>query len=136
MDTLVIACCAPKLEYSAPALELYQNRAFNLVRKTEDIGERFQILILSAKHGLIPAHNVIAPYDQLMTDERMNELVQRKCAPLWLRDAPGEIYVYGGLRYRFVVRTWCKLIGRTPRELIGPNRGCGDHYSALCKVTA
>jgi hypothetical protein len=144
MDTLIISCCAAKLEHSAPAFELYQNRVFKLLRNTEDLQERFEIYILSAKYGLIPGYHPIAPYDQRMDRARASELTARPEAPLWLRSSPGDVYVYGGELYREVVRSWMlqmegfKLAdpSRQLIELIGKNRGNGDHFSALKEATA
>ena len=43
------------------------------------------------------------------------------------KDTNTPIYIYGGKLYRDVLNRWFK----DTIELIGPNRGIGDHYSAL-----
>jgi len=137
MDTLIISCCAPKLERPAPAIELYQNRVFNLIRNTPDLDQRFQVFILSALYGLVPAHQMLEPYDQMMDDDRVRELTDCSVAPLWLRESPGRVFVYGGERYRHVVKDWStKMRRRLVIEVVGRNRGNGDHFSELKRITA
>jgi hypothetical protein len=134
-NTLIMACCANKLETRAPvrALELYQSRAFNLVRERALPGD-WQILILSALYGLVPAHVPLQAYDRRMDEDRVRELLDRATAPLGLRAAPGTIHVFGGELYRRVIRTWCQQERRACVEVIGAGRGCGDHYSALTEL--
>ena len=44
----------------------------------------------------------------------------------------GNVFVYGGATYRGIVRAWARhLDASAPFEIVGRNRGNGDHYSAL-----
>jgi len=70
-------CLAPGL---LSALELYDGGSYRLLRKAKREGylpERLDILILSAKYGLISASTSIAYYEQRMTRERAKELQAR-----------------------------------------------------------
>lgn len=135
MNTLIISCCGPKLDQPAAALDLYQNRAFAFVR--EHLTDDFTVLILSAKYWLITADRITDPYEQKMT-KQIAKGMHTWCAPgytpLDLRRAPGDVYVYGGKPYREVIQDWCGRIDRKCHEVIGANRGIGDHYSALTKL--
>ena len=76
---LIIACSQRKsLEPGLlPALERYDGGSYRLLRKAKREGylpERLDILILSAKYGLITASSYIATYEQRMSRERAREL--------------------------------------------------------------
>ena len=78
----VVGCGAQKLERAAPAAELYTGSLFRLARRyAEALGPW---LILSAKHGIIPPHRVIEPYDQRAPKEKVE-------ARLFARRAAAEI---------------------------------------------
>src|SRR5260221_14613918 len=76
---LIIACSQRKcLEPGLlPALERYDGGSYRLLRKAKREGylpEKLDVLILSAKYGLITASTSIATYEQRMTLERAKEL--------------------------------------------------------------
>lgn len=134
MDNLIVACCANKLDHAAPARELYQNRAWKFVR--EELAGQFNIMALSAEHGLISSNEWIEPYDRILDRDRQLEIrrdhrnvLRMKAANLWTGSK--IFYVYGGELYRELVLSWCHELNFECRELIGRNRGCGDHYNAL-----
>lgn len=76
---LIIACSQRKSLESGflPAIERYDGGSYRLLRKAKREGylpERLDILILSAKYGLITASTSIATYEQRMTREHASEL--------------------------------------------------------------
>tara|TARA_Y100000310_G_scaffold228485_1_gene230775 strand:- start:127 stop:573 length:447 start_codon:yes stop_codon:yes gene_type:complete len=135
MDTLILSCTASKRGEPSQALDLYLSRAFDLVRSDR---ARFHVQVLSAFYGLLEADEVIDPYNQKMTPAIAAELMDpanTQMARAINRDSWSEvIYVYGGELYRKVVLYWAWEIGRPVVELVGPGRGCGDHYSALKRL--
>jgi hypothetical protein len=74
----IVACCGPKLAFSARAEDLYTS---DLFRKSVAYLERLGIsqwAILSAKHGLVRPDRVIRPYDKALA--RMPASERRKWA--------------------------------------------------------
>lgn len=65
---LIIPCSDAKLSYAAPAIDLYQGSLMEIVRAADlqRVLSHFDVLFLSAKHGLITANEVLSPYDTLM----------------------------------------------------------------------
>jgi hypothetical protein len=58
-------CTKNKLTKPAPAGILYQGQTFKMIRKLSQTLHS-DLLILSAKYGLIAQHDVISPYDQVI----------------------------------------------------------------------
>jgi len=70
---LILSCSKRKKPISkAPALELYDGPFYRVLRK--NMPPNLDVLILSAKYGLIKSDEKISGYDQIMTTERANEL--------------------------------------------------------------
>lgn len=67
MKVALIACCGAKLSGPAPAHQLYQSALF---KKSRQYAETFcdEFAILSAKHGLVLADQLIDPYDVTLTE--------------------------------------------------------------------
>lgn len=64
---LIIGCSDAKADSALPAFDLYQGTMYKLIRANlPNIHDHFDVLILSAKHGLISSQQVIEPYDQRM----------------------------------------------------------------------
>lgn len=65
----LVACVSKKQRSPNPAQDLYSSdwfrKASAYARRTAD-----EWYILSAKHGLLPAHKVIAPYDETLKKMR------------------------------------------------------------------
>jgi len=76
---LVQSCSATKnrVETPVPALELYDGYFFRIIKKAVRAG-RFErgldIVIISAKHGIVEPEDEITYYDQRMDTERAAEL--------------------------------------------------------------
>lgn len=76
---LIVACSQRKHSDPTllPAIERYDGGNYRLLRKAKREGylpDRLDVLILSAKYGLISASTSIANYNQRMTSERAMEL--------------------------------------------------------------
>ena len=123
--SLIVSCCQSKLEGAHKAIDIYQGKAFKLIRK-ENLLDTVDVWILSAKLGLIHSSELISWYELKMNETRSVELIEQgrpNVVPT------GEINIYGGKLYRDVLNSYFdKTI-----ELIGRNRGIGDHFSALLK---
>lgn len=64
---LIIGCSDAKLDVEAEAFDLYQGGIFKMLRANlENPLDHFDILIVSAEHGLISARDMIAPYNTRM----------------------------------------------------------------------
>jgi|SRR5215469_1214388 len=64
---VVIACGAAKLDRPAPAEHLYTGSQFRLALQAAlQLTDRDSVMILSAKHGLLPLWRQVAPYDLKM----------------------------------------------------------------------
>tara|TARA_B110000902_G_scaffold265145_1_gene348597 strand:- start:847 stop:1221 length:375 start_codon:yes stop_codon:yes gene_type:complete len=109
------------LEGIHKAIDIYQGKSYELVRS--ETLNNIKVFILSAKHGLLKSNTMIENYELKMDEKRSRELIKQG-TPFELE---GEVYVYGGKNYRNVVNAWFDNV----TELVGPNRGNFDHYSAL-----
>lgn len=94
----IITACGNKKECQAmPAYRLYKSSRIKAV-----YGRRqgHDMLILSAKHGLLPAEKVTEPYNQVMSKERADELLQSVVEGLKGYDT--VIYFKAGARKDYV----------------------------------
>ena len=148
MKVFVIACGASK-NATKPgqrvrALDLYAGRQFGMARRLEAAG--WVVMVLSAKHGLIPAAMEIETYDHEMNAARARELsadgMQAHLFNAAFTGAETAVF-YGGEHYfRVFERMVSKLgVARLDREtrcevvsIVGA--GCGDHYSTLKEIIA
>jgi hypothetical protein len=126
MKLLIISCCGKKLDRPAAAGELYQNREHNLVRAHQEELQAagYQLAVLSAEYGLIAWDQVVEPYDRKMTERTAQHYSLRLMSQPW--DQYEEVLVYGGKVYRDCIK---RVTPAT--EIVGANRGNGDHFSAL-----
>ena len=125
MKSLIVSCCQDKLQGTHRAIDIYQGKAFKLIRK-ENLLDTVDVWILSAEYGLIHSSTAINWYDFKMNEERSKLLIEQGLPNPF---PTGNIYIYGGKLYRDVLNSYFdKTI-----ELIGKNRGIGDHFSALLK---
>ena len=123
-----MSCTETKRPGAHPALDLYLPRQFKIAREFAARPD-WRVMILSAEHGLIDGGDVIECYERPMTPVRAAELTKATPANY---PSTGPVYVYGGSKYRGIVRAWARRLGASyPVEVVGRNRGNGDHYSAL-----
>ncbi len=79
--TLILPCSEKKLPHSALAFDLYQGTGYlSIVKQWSqvELSQVFNLFFLSAKYGLIHASELIEPYEQVMTDERVSMLGANK----------------------------------------------------------
>jgi hypothetical protein len=109
---LIIACSQRKCLTPGllPALERYDGGSYRLLRKArreDNWPKRLDVLILSAKYGLIEASTPIAHYEQRMTRQRAIELHPQTLQVLQSyaeQNIFHEVYVDLGQDYAFAIR--------------------------------
>lgn len=98
---LILPCSKQKKElYSTCALDLYDGPFYRVVRKNQP--KNLDILILSAKYGLISSDNLISYYDQLMTPKRAEELANEimvKLERTFRNEDYNEVFINLGKKY-------------------------------------
>ena len=99
----LVACVSKKATMSRPARDLYTSTWFMKASAyAQQIADRW--FILSAKYGLVPPDQVIAPYDETLN--RMPAAQRRAWAKRVLQDlrhevhAGDDIVILAGQRYR------------------------------------
>ena len=117
MRLLILACSQRKRPAPAPALELYDGPAYRVVRRALRNGVHdVEVWILSAKHGLIPADQVVAPYDHRLTRARAIELaipISRVLTNLWQREWD-DVYIEAGRLYQSLISVAMTWSGARP----------------------
>ena len=103
--TVLISCVSKKLDHEAEAQDLYTSTLFRLNLAYARKLEPDNILILSAKYGLLELHERVQPYDLTLNDMPASEV--RAWAGMVLRqlaarsDTANDHYVLlAGARYR------------------------------------
>lgn len=137
-----MACSAAKHTGPLPAGLKYNARQHRTLFREFFLNGAYcshEALILSAKYGFVPMTQTVEDYDLLLSDAGAAELVDRPQSVDAVKRAlvgQDEVYVYGGEIYRCAVQEVLARVGFTGRvvEVVGPNRGCCDHFSALQSV--
>jgi len=128
-----MSCTETKRPGAHPALDLYLARQFKIARAFAEL-PGWRVLVLSAEHGLIDGGDVIESYERPMTKARAAELSKATPANY---PTSGPVFVYGGSKYRGIVRDWARdRDASDPFEVVGLGRGCGHHYSAQVALLA
>jgi len=105
---LIIPCSKRKvlaLGCKIPAIDLYDGPFYRILRKffrQHDVSQYMDILILSAKFGLIKCYDLISTYDECMTPRKAKELsleIYNFLKPLLSREQYQEIFVNLGKTY-------------------------------------
>ncbi len=139
MALFIIACSAAKNEGTLPAAVKYDSRQHRALFQEFFLEGAYcshDAMILSAKLGFIPLTQNVEDYDLLMDDERAAQLAscssQREALEAAITDQD-EIFVYGGRLYRDTVKKILSGLrfGGQVTEVVGQDRGCGDHFGAL-----
>ena len=106
---LITACGEKKNLKPMEAYKLYRSSRIRAVYNRRRGNDMY---LLSAKNGLVGAHEIMEPYDRLMNDERAHELVPY----VEKRIAPYDYVVYfkGGARevYLNCIKEACKRLGK------------------------
>ena len=69
MKSLIVSCCQSKLPGTHKAIDIYQGKAFKLIRK-EHLLDTVDVWIMSAELGLIHSSDTISYYEFKMNEER------------------------------------------------------------------
>ena len=105
---LIIPCSKRKvlvLEHKIPAIDLYDGPFYRILRKffrQNDVSQYIDILILSAKYGLIRSHDLISTYDECLTPRKATELssdIYNFLKTLLNREQYQEIFINLGKTY-------------------------------------
>lgn len=134
-----MACSAAKHKGPMPAGVKYDSRQHRALFREFYLNGAFcshDMLIMSAKHGFVDAGKVLEDYDLLLDDMRAAVIASEPTQIAKVRRAAwehDEVYLYGGRLYRDVVRKILGSVGYAGRiiDVVGPDRGCCDHFSAL-----
>ena len=98
---LIIGCSKRKREFlDSPAIDVYDGPYYRMLRKTEL--RAVDILILSAKYGLIDYKTKISPYEKRMTPniaEEMRDSVTNQLKDLLRKNSYSEIVINLGKIY-------------------------------------
>jgi hypothetical protein len=129
MAVLVLACSEPKMAGNVAAAVKYntrQHRTFLEFMWQYGYAAGHEAYILSAEFGLIPLTQTVPDYNRKMDAACARELAPQIAATL-AQHADDTVYVYGGKLYRDTV----KAVHGDVVDVVGENRGCGDHFSEL-----
>lgn len=129
---LILPCSMAKLDRPAQAFDLYQGKGYlSVVKKYTllQLSEVFHVLFLSAKLGLIEAREHIEPYEQVMTNERSNLLVNddvfcKSALSVLAKCQTDTIYSIMPKKYQAVLEQWL-IKAETGLELNKPEPGSG-----------
>ena len=119
MIVLITACGAKKEDKPMPAGLLYKSsRIRYLYKQSKELGISFYIL--SAKYGLVHGDELIAPYEEIMTDEKCKELKKQIKEILKHLKPKVVIYYKGGAReiYFTCIKDICEELN-IPLETFG-----------------
>ncbi|USG99381.1 hypothetical protein K1720_07560 [Thermococcus argininiproducens] len=106
---VITACGSKKENIPSPAWKLYKSsRIRYLYKKSKQL--TYPFYILSAKYGLVHSEKILKPYDELLTEEKANQLMSQVIEVLNGFDI--VIYYKGGAR-----KTYLNLIEKASRAL-------------------
>ena len=106
MSDLIIMSCSKTKKHleNIAAMELYDGQAYRIIRKISP--ENLDILILSAKYGLIRPTDIISYYDQAMTVARAAEIrdhVENTIRGFVRYHNTGRIFISLGFPYNLAI---------------------------------
>ncbi len=102
---VITNCTVKKLNYPAPAKELYQGPLFKKILKLVE-KNNFELKILSAKYGLIDQNKTISPYNKTITNMKEIIKLRKKVIPQLkkIEDNYELIIIIMGRKYRKVLK--------------------------------
>lgn len=142
---LIIPCSDKKLSHTGPAYKLYQGVLMGIVNTfdLDTVFKKFKIFFLSAKFGLIEAHDIIEPYNERMpstsTGQQEFALFHQKSARAILnRYANSQVKLFTVLSkdYQSAFDSMnLSVLNKFMMVYQSRNaRGIGDHRSRLKKI--
>ncbi len=137
---LVVACSRRKrrTDGAVPAMERYDGVNYRILRKVAREGrwpQGVDLLILSAKHGLLEPGACIEDYDQSMTPEQARALwpdVSAGLARRVGRHGYEEVFLNLGRSYRLAIEGWESRLSHQLRVIYAPG-GIGQKASAMLR---
>ena len=120
---LLILSCSQKKDSSAGTMRAFDRYHFDVLKKAQREGyfpPNLDMLILSAKYGLITPDTPIEYYDFAMTDDRARELQQSVSAELdrhLQQNDYREIFVNLGARYLIAIAKSHEIRNQSQRVL-------------------
>ena len=135
---LIVSCSQRKRPCSGicPAIDLYDGSSFRVLRKAQREGywpSELNLLILSAKYGLIEATTLVENYDQKMTRERALALqapVSTSCDWHLSRDSYSQVFINLGRTY-MIALAQSKAIPLLGGRVHYANGGIGQKASEM-----
>lgn len=102
---VLLSCVATKLNKSAPAAKLYNSPLFKGSLRYAMSLKPDDIVILSAKHYVLPLNKVIAPYDKTLLDMPADEVKEWAAKTLQILKSKydlenDEFIILAGAKYR------------------------------------
>jgi hypothetical protein len=114
----VVACSSAKADAPAPAHQLYEGSLYRInlqAALAEAEGDLSRVRILSARWGLVPAAQLLAPYDTSWGDDAAVTAAELACqlAELVHSSWAGhvELYLFGPQRYAAELLDAAELLG-------------------------
>jgi len=139
MALWIISCSEKKVPAEQAAGIKYdsrQHRAILAAFYQERFAAGDELLILSAEFGLVEVYRPLPDYERKMDEARAKELAADPAQQATLDAAlagQDEVFIFGGKVYRDMVKAMLPE-DVSVEELVGADRGCGDHFSALVEA--
>lgn len=130
---VVIPCSAAKLDRPAPAGELYRGSLHIMCRRAADTltAEGGTVVVLSARYGLVPLAQVIAPYELRMGDPGSITAAELRAQAARLGiDRAEDVTVLAGAAYTAAARS---VWSHAAAPLAG-SRGIGEMRQRLAQL--
>ena len=110
MKILIVTACGKRKDTSLqPAWKLYKSPRIRAVYNRRN---GHDMAILSSKYGLVKAEKVIEPYEEVLTKQRVEELLPQVVEGIRYYDA--VVYFRGGAgkEYRNLINEACEKAGK------------------------
>jgi len=127
---LIIPCSKTKnKKNNCSAIDLYDGPFFKVIRKHNP--KNFDIIVMSAKYGIIDVNKKISYYDQKMTLDRAKELsttVSDELDVILTRSYYDEVYINLGKIYFEALKPSLNLFKNTKIHMASGGIGMRLHY--------
>jgi hypothetical protein len=121
---LLMPCSDMKCETPAAAKDLYKGVFYQTYNRQVKPGAEPQMMILSAKHGFVTPKQMLEPYNQKMTPQQAQEMVNTVKKSLEAVEWPTgieEVMLVGGKHYQRVMNAAVeelKAQGKIPEDVV------------------
>lgn len=139
MTTYIIPCGDAKLDHLAPARDLYTGTMFrHTLRNVEAMAAsdrpRAQVLILSARYGLITLDTVLAPYTTRITDHDAISVAALTTQAIAFGLDGADVYCLLPRAYFRRIDTALRELDTYPADVYEAVRGIGDQRRVNCNT--